>query len=108
MGCRFPGASGASEYWKLLCDGVDAVSTREIASAAQVAEGSIYRHFKSKEVLAEALFEAIHSRLFDLVETALEDAAGGIVRRLVDPGVLQRLGVRDAEVAGLVDDDDRT
>ena len=56
--------------------GVDAVSTREIASAAQVAEGSIYRHFKSKEVLAEALFEAIHSRLFDLVETALEDADG--------------------------------
>ncbi len=55
-------------------NGVDAVSTREIAGAAQVAEGSIYRHFKSKEVLAEALFEAIHSRLFDLVETALEDA----------------------------------
>ncbi|WP_022699691.1 TetR/AcrR family transcriptional regulator [Oceanicaulis alexandrii] len=54
--------------------GVDAVSTREIASAAQVAEGSIYRHFKSKEVLAEALFEAIHSRLFDLVETALSEA----------------------------------
>ncbi len=57
-------------------NGVDAVSTREIAGAAQVAEGSIYRHFKSKEVLAEALFEAIHSRLFDLVETALEDADG--------------------------------
>lgn len=57
-------------------NGVDAVSTREIAAAAQVAEGSIYRHFKSKEVLAEVLFEAIHSRLFDLVDTALVDAHG--------------------------------
>lgn len=57
-------------------NGVDAVSTREIAGAAQVAEGSIYRHFKSKEALAEALFEAIHSRLFDLVEAALADATG--------------------------------
>ena len=47
-----------------------------IAVAAGVSKGSIYRHFKSKEVLAEALFEAIHSRLFDLVETALDGADG--------------------------------
>lgn len=57
-------------------NGVDAVSTREIASAAQVAEGSIYRHFKSKEVLAEALFEAIHTKLFALVNAALAEASG--------------------------------
>lgn len=54
--------------------GVDGVSIREIAQAAGFSEGAIYKHFKSKETLAEALFEAIHARLFDLVKIALEDA----------------------------------
>ena len=53
---------------------VDGVPTREIAQAAGVSEGAIYKHFKSKEELAAALFEAIHVRLFNLVEAALEDA----------------------------------
>ncbi|MEK6320974.1 MAG: SDR family NAD(P)-dependent oxidoreductase [Acidobacteriota bacterium] len=26
LGCRFPGASNPSEFWKLLCDGVDAIT----------------------------------------------------------------------------------
>ena len=54
--------------------GVDGVSTREIAQAAGVSEGAIYKHFKSKEALAEALFEAIHVRLFALIKAALDDA----------------------------------
>ncbi len=54
---------------------VDGVSTREIAQAAEVSEGAIYKYFKSKEELAEALFEAIHVRMFQLVKAALEDAA---------------------------------
>lgn len=54
--------------------GVDGVSTREIAGAAGVSEGLIYRHFKSKDGLAAELFETIHARLFTLVQAALDDA----------------------------------
>ncbi len=55
-------------------NGVDGVSTRQIAHAAGVSEGAIYKHFKSKEVLASHLFEAIHVHLFKLVEAAIDDA----------------------------------
>ncbi|MGJ3232875.1 MAG: TetR/AcrR family transcriptional regulator [Oceanicaulis sp.] len=54
--------------------GVDGVSTREIANAAGVSEGLIYRHFKSKDGLALSLFETIHARLYDLVAEALDGA----------------------------------
>ncbi|MCC5997388.1 MAG: TetR/AcrR family transcriptional regulator [Oceanicaulis sp.] len=51
--------------------GIDGVTTREIAARAGVAEGSIYRHYPGKEALARALFDAIHGRLFELIEDAL-------------------------------------
>lgn len=56
--------------------GVDGVSTREIAAAAGLSEGSIYKNFKSKDVLAETLFEAIHVRLYALVQAALSETVG--------------------------------
>ncbi len=54
--------------------GIDAVTTRAIATRAGVAEGSIYRHYPSKEALARALFDAIHGRLYELVENAVTGA----------------------------------
>ena len=54
--------------------GVDGVSTREIAAAAGLSEGSIYKNFVSKDALAQSLFEAIHVRLYALVRTAITES----------------------------------
>ena len=47
----------AGEALKLFAArGIDGTSVRDIALAAGVAEGALYRHFPSKEALARALF----------------------------------------------------
>ncbi len=43
--------------------GVDGTTVRDIAAAAAVAEGSLYRHFESKEALAWELFAGAFSSL---------------------------------------------
>jgi AcrR family transcriptional regulator len=53
--------------------GVDAATTREIAAAAGVAEGTLYRHFASKDEIAAEIFFAVHARLADLIEAAGSD-----------------------------------
>jgi len=53
-------------------EGVDATTTRQIAERAGVSEGALYRHYKGKEELAEALFMSIHDRMSKLlIEAAL-------------------------------------
>lgn len=53
-------------------NGVDGVSIKQIASAAGVSEGAMYRHYTGKEALAAALFDTIHARLYALIEAELE------------------------------------
>lgn len=53
--------------------GVDAVTTREIAAASGVSEGALYRHYPSKESLAETMFFAIHKRLADEIRAAASE-----------------------------------
>lgn len=66
--------------------GVDAATTREIAAAAGVSEGALYRHYKGKEELATALFMTLHRRLSELIveaaasEPDLEGKACAVVR----------------------------
>lgn len=54
--------------------GVDAATTREIAKAAGVSEGAIYRHFDSKDELASAMFIRIHERLAGLIRAAARES----------------------------------
>ncbi len=56
--------------------GVDAATTREIAAAAGVSEGAIYRHYRSKDELALTLFMSAHRRLSSLVEAAAAGERG--------------------------------
>jgi AcrR family transcriptional regulator len=69
-----------------ITKGVTETTTREIAQAADVAEGSIYRHFESKEALAWELFRNHFQHLTLSLEAAqrphdtLRDKAEAIVR----------------------------
>ncbi len=56
--------------------GVDAVTTREMAAASGVSEGALYRHYPSKESLAQTMFFAIHARLAREVAKAANGAKG--------------------------------
>ncbi len=66
--------------------GIDGVSTKQIAQAAGISEGAIYRHFASKDGLARDLMTAIHTRLTEMIETAgmahsdLSETVGFIAR----------------------------
>lgn len=57
---------------ELLADvGFSAMTTAAVARKAGVAEGTIYRHFDSKEALAEAVFTAAWVHLYEAVEERL-------------------------------------
>lgn len=56
--------------------GVTETTTREIALAASIAEGTIYRHFPSKEQLAFDLFQRHHQALALTLGEAAEQARG--------------------------------
>ena len=52
---------------------IDGVSIDDIARDAEVAKGSLYNHFDSKEALAEALFEMVRGHVAMLLETSVEE-----------------------------------
>lgn len=61
--------------------GISATTTRDIASAARIAEGTIYRHFESKDQLAgQAFLEAYYAMATELKATA--QLAGTPIARL--------------------------
>ena len=53
-----------------ISEGIDAATTRRIAELAGVSEGALYRHYKGKDELAEALFLSIHQKMSELLIAA--------------------------------------
>lgn len=51
--------------------GYDNMTTAAVAKRAGLAEGTIYRHFPSKEALAEAVFQGTWDAMCEAVEAAL-------------------------------------
>ena len=53
-----------------VAHGILGATTREIAKAAGLSEGALYRHFKSKDEIAQSLFDFMHAQLAEVVRTA--------------------------------------
>lgn len=56
--------------------GIRGTSVRDIAEAAGVTEGALYRHFAGKEVLAQSLFAECARRLYEHLDGAVSDVPG--------------------------------
>src|SRR5262249_58664 len=61
--------------------GIDGVSIADIAAAAQVSQGALYRHYRSKDALAAALFGAAYLRTGEDLR-AVGAAAAGFAARI--------------------------
>lgn len=71
--------------------GIDGTSVRDIALAAGVAEGALYRHFPSKEALARSLFLEGYAALAGDAAAILAGTAGFEARAAALVGRLCRL-----------------
>jgi TetR/AcrR family transcriptional repressor of nem operon len=60
-----------------LSEGISSVGTREIMSAAGIAQGGFYRHFGSKEQLLEEAYHEVLDSLF----TMFEERTAGMAAR---------------------------
>jgi AcrR family transcriptional regulator len=76
--------------------GVAETTTRELAALAGVAEGTIYRHYKSKEDLVRELFEDNYFRFGGALDR---------IRRETGDGFPAKLGAMIAFTASLYDSD---
>lgn len=62
---------------------IEGVSTKSIAAFADVSEGLLYRHYKSKADLSRALMKTIHERLTRLVRSHMDQALDAAVSDIV-------------------------
>src|SRR5262245_27331620 len=76
--------------------GVAETTTRELAALAGVAEGTIYRHYASKEDLVRDLFEGHYFRFGGELDRIRTETAGGLDAKL---------GAMAAFMASLYDSD---
>ncbi len=60
--------------------GVQGTSVRDIAERAGVTEGALYRHFESKDALAQTLFEACAAEFTGILDEAAQTVEDGTAR----------------------------
>jgi AcrR family transcriptional regulator len=98
--------------------GVDGVSVADIAAAAGVSQGALYRHYRSKEELASRLFSAAYLRTGAELDAIRADRPGFAVRigamvehfcRLydTDPALFRFMLIAQHELLPELRDDDR-
>jgi AcrR family transcriptional regulator len=56
--------------------GIRGTSVRDIADAAGVTEGALYRHFAGKDMLAQSLFAECARMLYEHLDGAVSDVSG--------------------------------
>lgn len=54
------------------------ITTSEIAGRMSLTQGALFRHFRSKDEIWEAVMAWVADRLFDRVESAIRDAASPV------------------------------
>jgi AcrR family transcriptional regulator len=82
---------------------IEGVSIDDIAKEADVAKGSLYNHFESKEALAEELFSMVRGHVAELLATAIDQTAPPPERLVQGAFVIVRFAIDHPEsVAALI------
>jgi AcrR family transcriptional regulator len=85
-------------------DGVCETSIRDIAKASGFTNPALFKHFESKDALAEFLFERCYLELFHLVNRAIKVGPGFVVRQRAVLEAVVGLLDRDADTVLYVTD----
>ena len=62
--------------------GYDKTSTNDILDKVQIARGTLYYHFKSKEDILNAMIDRINSSLFAKAEAIAKDSSVSVIERI--------------------------
>lgn len=79
---------------------IDSVSIDDIAREAEVAKGSLYNHFESKEALADELFKMVRGHVADLLDTAVDGETPPPERLVLGAFVILRFAIDHPESVG--------
>jgi AcrR family transcriptional regulator len=78
---------------------IDGVSIEDIAKEADVAKGSLYNHFNSKEDLADALFRMVRGHVAALLEASIDNRTEPPERLVRGSFVILRFAIDHPESA---------
>lgn len=82
---------------------IEGVSIDDIAKEAEVAKGSLYNHFESKEALADELFRMVRGHVASLLDTAVDNALPPPERLVLGAFVILRFAIDHPEsIAALI------